>query len=57
MNIVKDGDNYGTKMDAELIVAYASAGVLAILAVASVIVCCKHHSDSEVEEEEEGEEN
>ena len=33
-----------------LIVASASTGVLAILAVAAVIVCCKHHSDSGEEE-------
>ena len=38
-----------------LIVASASTGVLAILAVAAVIVCCKHHSNPVEEEEEEGE--
>ena len=51
VNNVKDGD----KIDAGLFVASAYSGVLAILAVAAVIVCCRGHRYSEqVEEEEEG---
>ena len=51
MEDTKDEDH----LEPVLVVALASSGVLAILAMAAVILCYKSHRDSVEEREEEGE--